>query len=281
MNKSFFLRLISAREAYQDDKPFQSLANLERYAENTYSSLLYLTLSSLPSNSLHLDHLASHIGKAAGIIAVLRGVPLLAFPPAPNHHTNTAGLGGTLASTRNNQTGHVTLPLDILAETSVSQESILRQGAKAPNLPDAIFTIATRASDHLITARSMSKNLREGKAVDHDYEHEHDNDHKYPSSNLKHIGPGPNSTEAKAQYNNKSSSPSSSSTQSEHQSKDPTNDTNKELDRAWGVFMPAIATQLWLERLQKVDFDIFDESLRAREWKLPWKAYFAFRGKTI
>jgi len=45
------------------------------------------------------------------------------------------------------------------------------------------------------------------------------------------------------------------------------------------VMMPAVSTSLWLDRLQRVDFDVFREELRRREWRLPWKAYWAFRRK--
>ena len=50
-----------------------------------------------------------------------------------------------------------------------------------------------------------------------------------------------------------------------------------EVDRAFGVLMPAVSTDLWLRRLEKVDFDIFNEGLRKREWRLPWKAWLAWK----
>jgi NADH dehydrogenase [ubiquinone] 1 alpha subcomplex assembly factor 6 len=40
---------------------------------------------------------------------------------------------------------------------------------------------------------------------------------------------------------------------------------------------PAVSTQLWLDRLQKVDFDIFHGSLRQMEWKLPFIAWLRNR----
>ena len=243
MSKNWFLRIISAREQYLNNAPYPSLEALERYAENTYSTLLYLTLSDLPISSVAADHLASHIGKAVGISAVLRGLPLIAFPPPPNHHSNHAGLGGSLG-TQQSRRGAVTLPLDIMAETGVREEDVIRLGAEAPGLRDAIFKVATRASDHLITAREMLKNVRAGQDVGHDFEHEGEEGHIYDSS-----------------YGNAG------------ESKGPGDD----IERAFGVFMPAVATNLWLEKLQKLDFDVFREELRRREWKLPWKAYFAYR----
>ena len=244
LSKNWFMRIISAREQYLNNAPYTSLNALEKYAESTYSTLLYLTLSALPMTSITVDHLASHIGKAVGITAVLRGLPLIAFPPPPNHHSNSRGLGGILDSQRRHQ-GAVTLPLDVMAETGVREEDVLRQGADAPGLRDAVFTVATRASDHLITARQMLKNLRAGKDVGHEFEHEGEEGHDY-SSGPSGMG-GPHSAQT------------------------------EETEKAFGVLMPAVSTSLWLDRLQQLDFDIFREELRRREWKLAWKAYLAYR----
>jgi NADH dehydrogenase [ubiquinone] 1 alpha subcomplex assembly factor 6 len=54
-----------------------------------------------------------------------------------------------------------------------------------------------------------------------------------------------------------------------------------EVEQAFGVFMPSIATQSWLDRLQGVDFDVFDASLRKVDWKLPMKAYWAYSRRKI
>lgn len=241
LSKSWFMRIIAEREKYINNAPYPTLESLEKYGENTYSTLLYLTLQSLPMGSVTADHIASHIGKAAGITAVLRGLPLVAFPAAPKHHSNSAPLGGTLDSQRTSQ-GSVTLPLDVMAKAGVRDEDVLRKGAEAEGLRDAVFEVATRASDHLITARQMLKNVYAGQDVGHDFEHEGEEEHLYNSS-AKSKG---------AQQ-------------------------KEEVEKAFGVFMPAVATELWLNRLQKLDFDVFRDELRRREWKLPFKAYFAFR----
>ncbi|KAL9946340.1 hypothetical protein ACHAO5_004009, partial [Verticillium nonalfalfae] len=73
--KFWIQRVIRTRERHMDNRPFATLASLEEYAEKTYATLMYATLAALPVQSVHADHLASHIGKAAGIVAVLRGVP--------------------------------------------------------------------------------------------------------------------------------------------------------------------------------------------------------------
>lgn len=246
LSKAWLQRLVSTREKYLLNPPFASLENLEQYAENTYSTLLYLTLSALPLSSLSADHLASHIGKAAGIAAVLRGVPLLAFPPPPNHHNSYSGGSGA----QNTAQGVVTLPLDILVSAGVREEDVLRLGADAPGLQDAVFAVATRASDHLITARQMLKDLRAGHQAGHAYEHEGEAGHQYPDAEPKNHA----ATIARSVV--------------------------EDLDRALGVLMPAVTTALWLERLESENFNIFAESLRRREWRLPWRAFWAWnRGR--
>jgi len=228
-----------------DNRPYTSINAQETYAENTYSTLLYLTLAALPLHSMAVDHVASHIGKATGIAAVLRGLPLIAFPPPPNHHSNNAAFSGALGWDAGGRHGAVVLPLDVMAETGVKEEDVLRQGAAAPGLKDAIFTVATRANDHLITAREMLKNLQQGKDAGHEFEHEGEEGHKYAQQSSK-----------------------------DHAQAD-------DLERGFGVLMPAVSTRLWLEKLEKVDFDIFRPELRAREWKLPWRAYWAYSRRAI
>ena len=247
LSKSWFLRVISARENYLNKNPYPTLEALEQYAEHTYSTLLYLTLQALPMSSVTADHVASHIGKAAGIVAVLRGLPLLAFPPPPNHHSNNTGLGAAVQQQRaRSSQGVVTLPLDVMAEVGLREENVLRHGAAAEGLRDAVFKVATRASDHLITAQSMILNLRKGEEVGHAFEHEEEDEHR--------------------QGRERSGS---------------TGQQLAQIDQAFGVFMPAVSARIWLDRLQEVDFDVFQEGLRRRDWKLPWRAYLAYRQKQL
>jgi NADH dehydrogenase [ubiquinone] 1 alpha subcomplex assembly factor 6 len=241
--KRWFMKIINAREQYMDNRPYTSMSSLESYAENTYSTLMYLTLAALPLHSMAVDHIASHIGKATGIVAVLRGLPLIAFPPPPNKHSNNAAFVGALGGSVEGRHGAVTLPLDIMVEAGLKEEEVFRQGADAPGLRDAVFKVATRANDHMITAREMLKNLQQGNDAGHRFEHEGEEGHQYAES----VG-----------------------------------DTQKdELERGFGVLMPAVATDLWLEKLEKLNFDVFRPELRAREWRLPWKAYWGYSRKAI
>ncbi|RMZ84697.1 hypothetical protein DV737_g966, partial [Chaetothyriales sp. CBS 132003] len=240
LSKTWFKRVIDARDQKLSHPGFGSVAELESYAEATYSTLLYLTLSALPVHSVTMDHLASHIGKAAGIAAVLRGVPLLAFPGPPNHHSNNpAGLGLPSRERR----GVITLPLDVMSQSGLREETVFRQGGKADGLQDAVFSVATRASDHLITARTMLKNVRHNKAPGHEYEYIGEQEHQYDDQ---------------VEWDEAGAS--------------------EEYKRSYGVLMgPSISTQLWLDRLQKLDFDIFSPKLHAPEWKLPFVAWWKSR----
>jgi NADH dehydrogenase [ubiquinone] 1 alpha subcomplex assembly factor 6 len=242
LSRAWLHRIINTRENHLGNQPFPTLSALESYAESTYSTLLYLILSSLPLNSVTADHLASHIGKATGICALLRGVPFIAFPgPPPTHHTSRA-LGGPMDQAPQ---GAVLLPLDVMAECGVQEEEVFRQGANAPNLKDAVFTVATRANDHLITAREMLKNLRSGLDVGHEFEHAADQEHGY-----QELAVGPNKQ-------------------------------LEQVNRSFGVLMPAVATSLWLERLQSADFDIFNRNLTKTDWRLPWRSYWAYQRRSL
>lgn len=242
----WFNNVITAREARLSDPPYVNLDALERYAEATYSSLMYATLAALPMQSLAADHVASHIGKATGIAAVLRGLPLLAFPQNPGagtQHTPSA-IGGHLGQKQ--RQGSVLLPLDIMAEHGVREEDVLREGGSANGLRDAVFDVATRANDHLITAQELLKSFSKGKEADHEFEHAHEEGHGY----------SPNADPSEV-------------------------DAKNDVEQAFGVFMQAVPTSMWLQKLQKADFDIFDPQLRAKDWKLPWRAFWAFSRRKI
>lgn len=242
LSRNWFHRIINTREQYLGNPPYPTLQSLESYAENTYSTLLYLTLSSLPQASITTDHIASHIGKATGIAAVLRGVPLIAFPqPQPG------GTAGHITGQSGPTQGAVLLPLDIMAEANVREEDVFRMGGEAPGLKDAVFTVATRANDHLITAREMLSKLRSEGFLGHDFEHQNEEEHQYSADQM--------------------------SAGKEQQLKD--------VEQAFGVFMSSITTQSWLDRLQKADFDLFDPSLRKNDWKLPAKAYWAYTRRNL
>lgn len=233
--KFWLLRFINTRERHMENKPFASLAALEDHAENTYATLMYMTLAAMPLRSVHTDHLASHIGKACGIVATLRGIPVLAAPS----QSVKGPLGSSVGSTRSPA---LLLPLDVMAEVGLKEEDVFRRGPNAEGLQDAVFQVATRANDHLITAREMVKNLQSGKGPGHDYEHQDEAEHEY--SSLAHGS----------------------------------EDTKSDVRRGFGVLLEAIAARDYLERLESVNFDPFKVK---GGWKLPYSLWKALKREEI
>ncbi|KAL2261522.1 hypothetical protein VTK26DRAFT_3988 [Humicola hyalothermophila] len=233
--KFWLLRLIATRERHMENRPFPSLAALEDYAENTYSTLMYMTLAAMPLRSVDVDHLASHIGKACGIVATLRGIPVLAAPPQSIRGPSGPSVGNTRSPV-------LLLPLDVMADTGVKEEEVFRRGPNAEGLQDAVFQVATRANDHLITAREMLKNLKSGKGPGHDYEHQGETEHEYPS-----ITHGPE-------------------------------EMKSDLQRGFGVLLEAMAAGDYLQRLESANFDPF--KVRS-SWKLPWLLWKATKRQEI
>ncbi|KAG0627829.1 hypothetical protein M758_2G231000 [Ceratodon purpureus] len=75
LSKHWFTRLLEARMMDLDSTSPLSIAEVERYAEDTASSLLYLTLEASGVRNTSADHAASHIGKTAGMGLLLRASP--------------------------------------------------------------------------------------------------------------------------------------------------------------------------------------------------------------
>lgn len=75
LSKSWFKKILAAREKHLSQQQFSTLTDLEEYAENTASSLLYLQLEALGVTHHATEHAIGHIGKAIGITTILRAVP--------------------------------------------------------------------------------------------------------------------------------------------------------------------------------------------------------------
>lgn len=233
--KFWLLRLVSTREKHMENRPFANLTALEDYAENTYATLMYMTLAAMPLQSVHMDHLASHIGKAYGIAASLRGIPVLAAPSQPIQGPSGSSVGSTRSPA-------LLLPLDVMAEVGLKEEDVFRRGPNAEGLQDAVFQVATRANDHLITAREMLKNLQAGHEPGHDYEHQEEPEHAH--SGTVHGG----------------------------------EDTKLDIQRGFSVLLEAVAAGDYLQRLEKANFDPFKVK---GSWKLPWGLWKSLKRQQI
>ncbi|KAK1751265.1 Squalene/phytoene synthase [Echria macrotheca] len=226
--KFWLLRLINIRDARMENNPFPTLESLEDYAEKTYATLMYMTLAVMSLQSVHLDHLASHIGKACGIVAILRGIPILATPSRPVQGASGSNLGTTRAPS-------LLLPLDVMADVGLKEEDVFRQGPSAEGFQDAVFKVATRANDHLLTARDMLKKLKRGEGPGHDYEHEGEAGQVYPQSADADI-------------------------------------TAASIQKASGVLLEGVPAAEYLKRLESADFDPFRVK---SSWNLPWRLWQA------
>ncbi|KAK3572407.1 hypothetical protein QTP86_032624 [Hemibagrus guttatus] len=200
LTRRWLLRIIDEREKDMEDRAYRNLQELEAYAENTQSSLLYLLLETLGKSAfvlelqarckiqkffdervkdVHADHAASHIGKAQGIVTCLRATP---------YHS---------------QKRRVYLPMDICMLHGVSQEDFIR-GSREQNVRDVVYDFASQAHVHLQHARSFSKSVP---------------------------------------------------------------------DAAMPAFLQTVAIDDYLERVRKVDFDIFHPSLQRRNPLMPIQLY--------
>lgn len=130
----FLKRLINARMDQLHETPFVTFEDLEKYNEQTTSTVLYLTLACLNESSLQADHAASHLGKALGLVTHLRSIPYYASK------------------------GKVLLPLDLSAKYGVVQQQLLTGQTSEP-LHACVHDIASQAYVHLNTAKSMISEL--------------------------------------------------------------------------------------------------------------------------
>jgi NADH dehydrogenase [ubiquinone] 1 alpha subcomplex assembly factor 6 len=109
-----------------------TLQELEVEAEAKISQMFYLMLEILNVKDLKLDHGASHLGQAIGIIKVLQGT---AF---------------NINNTR--------IPTELWAKYKLSTTEIYRGNpAEIKKLKDLTFELGTRANDHLITSLKFEK----------------------------------------------------------------------------------------------------------------------------
>ncbi|KAI7839929.1 hypothetical protein COHA_006323 [Chlorella ohadii] len=141
-------QLVSAREEdlLRTEQP-ASLAALERYAEGTAGQLLHLQLeaaglgasaaSAGTASAAHAaaaEHAASHLGKAVGLAALLRGTH--------NHASR----------------GRVYLPADLCRQHGVTEQDVL-SGHDTPAVRDVTLAVASAAQQHLQEARRLRPQL--------------------------------------------------------------------------------------------------------------------------
>lgn len=120
----YFSRLIKCRER-SPSQLFVTTKELEQYAEESVSSIYYLLAKIIKSESMDVDHALSHLGKAQGIMNMLR------------------------AQSRPDRSKGVCIPQETMLKHGVSQERILRNKVDDKGVQECVFEVASVANSHL------------------------------------------------------------------------------------------------------------------------------------
>ncbi|EYU34367.1 hypothetical protein MIMGU_mgv1a026722mg [Erythranthe guttata] len=148
VSKIWLKRSVEARikDAQREVTDIQeTVEDLERYAEDTVSTILYSTLQSGGISSTVADHAASHIGKASGLLLLLKSLP---------YHAN-----------RNSSLPYI--PLKVAEKHGLLVNEGGKYGIRVDSregLCNAVFEIASVANAHLKKAREL-KVPAEARAV--------------------------------------------------------------------------------------------------------------------
>lgn len=135
LSKLWFTRVLDARQSdLEMEGAPRTMQDIEKYAENTASALLCLTLEAAGIRSTSADHAASHVGKAEGIGLLLK---------ASSHHSLFR---------------RTYIPIEVAARHGVSQEDIYRK-VHSDNLADAALDVASVADAHLSKARALASTV--------------------------------------------------------------------------------------------------------------------------
>ncbi|KAH8276079.1 hypothetical protein KR018_002376 [Drosophila ironensis] len=134
LNKLYLRRLVTSRERPLG-KPFESIKELEEYADQAFSSLLHLLVEVSGVRDVQVDHAASHLGKAQGIATLLRAIP----------HAGRKQV--------------VCVPLEVLVRHGVSQERIIRGKSHDKGVEECIYEVASAANTHLKLARKLQDQI--------------------------------------------------------------------------------------------------------------------------
>eukprot|EP01112_Ceratiomyxa_fruticulosa_P004266 TRINITY_DN1473_c0_g1_i10.p1 TRINITY_DN1473_c0_g1~~TRINITY_DN1473_c0_g1_i10.p1 ORF type:complete len:365 (+),score=73.36 TRINITY_DN1473_c0_g1_i10:381-1475(+) len=134
LSRTWFLKMIERRERELNDIQPYAMKDIEAYAEDIYSSILYLMLECNKVKSIQADHAASHIGRALGIMTVLRAIPFHA------------------------QNRNILLPLELTTKYNIIPEDLFK-GFVSEKFPDLVYEMASEAKIHLDKAKELASSL--------------------------------------------------------------------------------------------------------------------------
>lgn len=124
LSKIYLKRLVTARDRPLN-QPFVTIKQLEEYADQVFSSLFHLLVELNGIKDIQVDHVVSHLGKAQGIVTLLRAIPYKGRSQALN------------------------IPQEVLVKHGVSQERIVRNKVDDKGVEECIFEVASVAHQHL------------------------------------------------------------------------------------------------------------------------------------
>ncbi|XP_020112364.1 NADH dehydrogenase (ubiquinone) complex I, assembly factor 6 [Ananas comosus] len=140
ISKHWLRRSLDARinDANRDEYSIpEKISDLEKYAEDTQSTLLYMTLQAGGIASTAADHAASHIGKASGLLLLLKSLP---------HHVSRSGKVPYIPADVAEKHG-------LLIRSGSGSEVRMESGE---DLSDVVFEVASAAGAHLQKARELA-----------------------------------------------------------------------------------------------------------------------------
>ena len=136
INKVWLNRMIDGRKQFFTSQ-FKTIDHLENCADLSMSSIYFILLKCMNINNVDCDHVASHLGKSEMIVRIIRNL------------------------LRPNTQSVYYLPLDLLLKHKISQQDFINFSqrtlkSKHQNIKDLTFELATRAYQHLNSARDLS-----------------------------------------------------------------------------------------------------------------------------
>ncbi|PKA63986.1 Protein farnesyltransferase/geranylgeranyltransferase type-1 subunit alpha [Apostasia shenzhenica] len=143
ISKQWLKRSIEARinDANREDNSIpKCTSDLEKYAEDTQSTILYMTLQAGGIQSTAADHAASHIGKASGLLLLLKSLPY--------HFGRTGKIPYIPAD--------VAEKYGLLTTINGRSEIVIEFGEQ---ISEAVFDVASVAGAHLQKARGLASTV--------------------------------------------------------------------------------------------------------------------------
>ncbi|KAG1359302.1 NADH dehydrogenase (ubiquinone) complex I, assembly factor 6 [Cocos nucifera] len=143
ISKHWLKRSVQARinDASREEHTIpETIGDLEGYAEDTVSTILYATLQAGGIRSTAADHAASHVGKASGLLLLLKSLPHHA-----SHHGRIPYIPADVAARHG------------LLVTGNGWSDIRMESGEG--LSDAVFEVASIANIHLQKARELAKTV--------------------------------------------------------------------------------------------------------------------------